>query len=419
MNSNAFAWEDRYTQSWEIVKEDSEGTLQPTLATLLRLDSDYLRRRRAADAGALRRGLMRHLVIIVDWSRSITGSASLLYRNVSVSDSLSNFIKRHLCSFASSFFEQNPLSQLAFIFVSDGLAKVVSPISSSAQAHIANLKGSMMENNEPRGDFSIQNGVEVAFPILEFSPAHGTREIILLNFGLSTIDPEDVFTLIPAMRMRQIRLSAVSYAGEISIISKLCKETGGVYHVSLDDSHFLDLFRNHIVPPIITSSTDLKSSISMSYLIQMGFPTVLESNDQGFICSCHHRNILSDKSSGENTSIDGGFTCTRCFSRVCHLPCDCPVCGFTLVAAPHLARSYHHLFPVASFEDIDRENSSPGNVSSCAGCLFKLDLADLNIKSHKEGYTTGKCTRCGSLFCLHCNQFIHETLFNCPGCFRC
>lgn len=34
------------------------------------------------------------------------------------------------------------------------------------------------------------------------------------------------------------------------------------------------------------------------------------------------------------------------------MPASCHTCGLTLVASPHLARSYHHLFPVAPFKEV-------------------------------------------------------------------
>ena len=39
-------------------------------------------------------------------------------------------------------------------------------------------------------------------------------------------------------------------------------------------------------------------------------------------------------------------------SRVAELPGACHVCGLTLVSSPHLARSYHHLFPVRAFDEV-------------------------------------------------------------------
>ncbi len=39
-------------------------------------------------------------------------------------------------------------------------------------------------------------------------------------------------------------------------------------------------------------------------------------------------------------------------ARVLELPTACHVCGLTLVSSPHLARSYHHLFPVRPFQEV-------------------------------------------------------------------
>lgn len=41
-----------------------------------------------------------------------------------------------------------------------------------------------------------------------------------------------------------------------------------------------------------------------------------------------------------------------CRARVSELPGACHVCALTLVSSPHLARSYHHLFPVPPFAEV-------------------------------------------------------------------
>ena len=51
----------------------------------------------------------------------------------------------------------------------------------------------------------------------------------------------------------------------------------------------------------------------------------------------------------------GGFSCPRCLARTAELPSKCHVCGLTLVSSPHLARSYHHLFPVKPFREVAPE----------------------------------------------------------------
>ena len=50
-----------------------------------------------------------------------------------------------------------------------------------------------------------------------------------------------------------------------------------------------------------------------------------------------------------------GYACPRCHARISELPADCAVCGLKLVLAPHLARSFHHLFPVAPFIEIGED----------------------------------------------------------------
>eukprot|EP00798_Chlamydomonas_sp_ICE-L_P005506 gene5506-5533_t len=54
----------------------------------------------------------------------------------------------------------------------------------------------------------------------------------------------------------------------------------------------------------------------------------------------------------------GSYSCPRCQARVPDLPCECHVCGLILISSPHLARSYHHLFPVAPFEELGRQTTA-------------------------------------------------------------
>ncbi|CAN0348333.1 unnamed protein product, partial [Hapterophycus canaliculatus] len=103
------------------------------------------------------------------------------------------------------------------------------------------------------------------------------------------------------------------------------------------------------------------------------------------------------------------------------------------VSSPHLARSYHHLFPVPQFEEVSAtaaasaaaasaaENGAGNGYlaqaaagsavgvgagsSSCAGCL--RDLSEL---------PRYRCPECKSAFCLDCDMYVHDSLHNCPGC---
>ena len=50
------------------------------------------------------------------------------------------------------------------------------------------------------------------------------------------------------------------------------------------------------------------------------------------------------------TNIHSRYLCPQCSAKYCELPVECRGCGLTLVSAPHLARSYHHLFPMPPFQ---------------------------------------------------------------------
>merc|ERR1712110_1317745 len=47
-----------------------------------------------------------------------------------------------------------------------------------------------------------------------------------------------------------------------------------------------------------------------------------------------------------------GYVCPRCRSKVSNIPTECPVCSLKLVLSTHIARSFHHLFPVSTFVNI-------------------------------------------------------------------
>ena len=44
------------------------------------------------------------------------------------------------------------------------------------------------------------------------------------------------------------------------------------------------------------------------------------------------------------------------------------IVGLTLVSAPHLARSYHHLFPLASYNEVDVRTALSASKQFCYAC---------------------------------------------------
>ncbi|KAF6156208.1 hypothetical protein GIB67_030211 [Kingdonia uniflora] len=104
--------------------------------------------------------------------------------------------------------------------------------------------------------------------------------------------------------------------------------------VALDEFHFKDFLLEHAPPPLAIAE------FAVSNLIKMGFP---QRGAEGVIsiCSCH-----------KEVKVGGGYTCPRCKAHVCELPTECQICGLTLVSSPHLAKSYHHLFPITPFNEV-------------------------------------------------------------------
>jgi len=74
---------------------------------------------------------------------------------------------------------------------------------------------------------------------------------------------------------------------------------------------------------------------------------------------------------------NSGYNCPQCGSRYCELPVECKQCGLTLVSAPHLARSYHHLFPIKPF--IER-TEVPGT-THCFACAKPFGESDPNVRT--------------------------------------
>ncbi|CAG5087245.1 Similar to Gtf2h2: General transcription factor IIH subunit 2 (Rattus norvegicus) [Cotesia congregata] len=171
--------------------------------------------------------------------------------------------------------------------------------------------------------------------------------------------------------------------------------TGGEHGVILDDKHYKEQLNAHVDPPPAAMRLD-------AALVKMGFPhqTLSSGTDTSIsVCMCH-----ADGTDESSKLTNVGYLCPQCLSKHCELPVECKSCGLTLVSAPHLARSYHYLFPVKHFQEVTFD----GSTSFCYGCQKKFD-DDID----KKVYICEKCTR---TFCLDCEIFIHESLHTCPGC---
>lgn len=251
----------------------------------------------------------------------------------------------------------------------------------------------------------------------------------------------------------------VGLAAQVAICAELCSRTNGgddsCYSVAKDEQHFRELFLATTTPP-----PTLQSEQNSASLLMMGFPSRTKTDpfvdpnrskaptefkkkrranltkDAMSLCACHHKPCRE------------GYRCTRCSTKVCRLPAECPACGLTLILSTHLARSYHHLFPLRNWVTVPWTEAAKS--TACYACLTPFPSATKakekgkgkEKEKAKDNQSTEKpavvsvsataeqskdltkisesgryaCVVCHNHFCIDCDVFAHEVVHNCPGC---
>lgn len=72
-----------------------------------------------------------------------------------------------------------------------------------------------------------------------------------------------MFLLCQTLKSLKVRVSVIGLSAEVRVCTVLTRETGGSYHVILDESHFKELLMLHVKPPPASSSSECS-------LIRMG-----------------------------------------------------------------------------------------------------------------------------------------------------
>ena len=298
---------------------------------------------------------------------------------------------------------------------------------------------------------SLQTSLEMALRTLELIPPYGTREVLLVHGAHSTADAGPISATIAALQRAKVRVSSISLPGEVYVVMRTARDTGGTSVVPESVEHLRAALLAHCKPPPRRADEAATDVEGRSRMITMGFPRLV--HDQEGLCACHAE--LRPR----------GFICPRCSARMCELPSTCALCRLQLVSAPALARSYHHLFPVPAFVEVPSA-TVPGvlekaiassNVAFHAGVgAASLTSAALTYPSpvkdqstchqpmsdddvehsdphrrlfHDSSRTCGACgwglganeerfvcPSCCTAVCGPCEQLIHETLHSCPGC---
>jgi len=369
-------WEGSVQRSWESLREDASGRL---------LDSNQGRiaaRRGSAEsvvAGAIRRGLIRYVMVVVDMSDSMAMSDFRPSRGAVASEVLEQWL--------SDFFAENPLSQVGLIAMRGGRAEKLTDLSANKRAHVNALAQGGLAGG---GEASLQNALELAAGLLRDIPEYGHREVVVLFGSLATKDPGDIFQTMDKCRRLRMHVSVVGLCAEVYILRAVADDTGGTCSVATDAEHLRLLLAALLVPP----PTGCRESL-LAEMMEMGFPK----RDQGVAAP-----LMAYDGGSTLKPVTMAYTCPRCASRTTEIPSVCVVCTLPLVSSPHLTQSYHHLFPLAAFEP----SPAAASPAACAGCGSTRGLAA------DDGWF--QCPGCTHGFCIECDSFLHDSLHNCPGC---
>lgn len=326
-------------------------------------------------------------------------------------------------TYVREFFEQNPISQMSIMGMYDGICIRISELSGNPTEHITAVSALRKparpteSAKEPKGSPSLQNALEMSRAALYHTPSHGTREVIIILGALLSLDPGDIHATIRSCVRDKLRVSIIGMAGRLRICHEICGKTNGgddsSYAVATDAQALRDLLMATTTPPAVRQTAEERRQQNAASLLMMGFPSrVTEAAPT--LCACH------------GTLTRGGYLCSRCKAKACSLPATCPSCGLTLILSTHLARSYHHLFPLRAWAKVGWERARASGSTQCKACLAafppvpralpppgeRARLAALD-RSESSRY---ECGSCRNHFCVDCDVFCHEVVHNCPGC---
>lgn len=141
------AWEEGKFNWLQGVPEDEEGNIALTQT----VEADK-RRRLLRDTTPLQRGIIRHLVLVLDMSFAMMEKDLLPNRF--------RLTMSYAVEFVREYFEQNPISQMGIIIMRLGVAKRVSEMTGNPAVLIDRLRA-IEKDKEPEGDPSLQNALEM------------------------------------------------------------------------------------------------------------------------------------------------------------------------------------------------------------------------------------------------------------------
>jgi len=400
---SSYKWEEKVSNNWENdIQEDESGNI--INVKLQALARGQVQRRTVNEA--VRRGLIRYLILAIDCSASAAEKDYRPNRIMAMKVACERFILH--------FFDQNPISQLSLAQIQDSVARKLTDMSGNPKSHLERLR----KIRVTKGLSSLQNTMKLAILALRHVPNYGHRELLIIFSSLSTTDPGSIEDTIQSAVENKIRISIVSLTAEIYVCKRIAQATGGTFSVAMDAQHLAEILRNLTIP-----SPQLQEERSMQTdFVYMGFPRR--------VVDSHASYVFDGKASKLACT---SYVCPRCFTKTADIPTQCNSCTLQLNSSSHIARSFHHIFPVPQFVEITDASRSSANLAitensmeissssaggggtdsthqvmqACTGCSDVLT---------KDFDVLLQCPRCSNVFCVECDHFIHDSLHNCPGC---
>ncbi|KAI0580982.1 TFIIH basal transcription factor complex p44 subunit [Pyrenophora tritici-repentis] len=356
-------------QAWET--EDSR-TVAKTIQTaeddtlgqsVQEREEERKRKRLRKDTKPFQRGIIRHVVLVLDLSEAMLEKDMRPNRFITMINFTQEYVRE--------FFEQNPISQMSVLGMHDGVCIRVSELSGNPAEHVAAIQGirSKDDGKEPKGAPSLQNALELARATLYHTPSHGTREVIVVFGSLLSLDPGDIHQTVKACVRDRIRVSVIGMSARLKICTEIVTRTNAgdesEYTIATDQEMLKELLLATTTPPVIRQSapvattTAAPSPESAAALMMMGFPS----------------RVVEDQLT---------------IAKVCSLPITCPSCQLTLLLSTHLARSYHHLFPLRNWATVSWSRAREKGSKECVGCLSSFSKPPTSDKERSTAEQNGE-----------------------------
>ncbi|TIB69023.1 TFIIH basal transcription factor complex, subunit SSL1 [Wallemia mellicola] len=401
-----YSWESEYKRSWDVVAEDESGSLTTSVNAFIERN----KRRRRHGGIPIQRAIIRHNLLVLDLSLAMSDRDMRPNRFLLSLEYAREYVKE--------YFDQNPIGQMGAIGMRSGVAEWICKMSGSQHDLVKSLQNK--NKLEPNGEPSLQNALEMARASMAHLPTHASREIVVVFGSLTTCDPGNIHDTLRALIRDKIRVNIISLAAEVRILREVAEKTGGTFSVALDEGHYKDVLFETVPPPAVHTAKALNTveqgggSVDESDLMQMGFAVRLPYTAPLTLCACHSELRRQ------------GYICPRCGSKLCDIPTDCAVCDLVVVSSPHLARSYHHLFPVPDWAVVNPQAITETSDTRCFGCrqVFPPVAQSMTLPTPTAATVSAnisatgryRCPKCMHDFCSECDIYCHETLHVCPGC---